>query len=269
MPFRTDTSFDRKTDLAWFNLQSQWVVVTYTHQDKWKGPVPSFKADKMPNTMAKLNSKTPLIVVAYGMSITRGMDVSGFDSVPPFMPSYADLFAYQIKKKFKYEDITLFNAALPGATVDWGAKYAENYVNPLKPDLVILDFGMNDFWRLTPEQFTAYIQTIMNKVRAGNPKVEFLLLSNLLFDPDYILDSDKTKNWYLANMKGYNTQLQELEKPGVIDLDMTTLSEVIYQNKKAKDCLANPLHPNDYLARWYAQSMVALFDQQDQTLPAK
>jgi hypothetical protein len=153
--------------------------------------------------------------------------------------------------------------------VDWGAKYVETYINPLNPDLVILDFGMNDFWKLTPEQFSGYIQTIMNKVREGNHNVEFLLLSNMLFDPDYILDSDKTKNWYLANMKGYNIKLQELEKPGVIDLDMTTLSEFIYRNKKAKDCLANPLHPNDYLARWYAQSMVALFDEQDQTLSAK
>jgi lysophospholipase L1-like esterase len=269
MPFRTDTSFDRNTNLAWFSLQSQWIVVTYKHQDTWRGPVPSFKGGQMPNTMAKLNSKTPIIIVAYGMSITRGMDVSGFDSISPFMPSYADLFAYQIRKKFKYTDIAFFNAGLPGATVDWGAKYVETYINPLNPDLVILDFGMNDFWKLTPEQFSGYIQTIMNKVREGNHNVEFLLLSNMLFDPDYILDSDKTKNWYLANMKGYNIKLQELEKPGVIDLDMTTLSEFIYRNKKAKDCLANPLHPNDYLARWYAQSMVALFDEQDQTLSAK
>lgn len=40
MTYRTDTSFDAKKDLAWFNTQSQWVVVTYTHHDKWAGPIP-------------------------------------------------------------------------------------------------------------------------------------------------------------------------------------------------------------------------------------
>jgi hypothetical protein len=32
----------------------------------------------------------------------------------------------------------------------------------------------------------------------------------------------------------------------------------LYSHKKAKDCLVNPLHPNDWLARWYTQEMIAL-----------
>ncbi len=259
MPFRADTSFDSKNDLAWFNLQSQWVNVTYTHHDKWNGPTPAFEGDKMPNTMAKLKARLPLKIIAYGMSITRGLDVSSYDTVPPFMPTYVDLFCGQLKKKFGYRDIKIFNAGLPGATVDWGAEYADKYINPMIPDLVVIDFGMNDFWRYTPEQFKGYIQTIINKVKAANPKAEFLLLSNLQFDPDYIIDLDKNKKFYVDNLLGYNLVLQQLQTTGVVNLDMTTLSGFIYQQKKAKDCLANPLHPNDYLARWYAQAMVALF----------
>ncbi|MGH7971641.1 MAG: hypothetical protein ACREIC_23245, partial [Limisphaerales bacterium] len=37
----------------------------------------------------------------------------------------------------------------------------------------------------------------------------------------------------------------------------TKLSEWVYAAKKAKDCMNDPLHPNDYFARWYAQSLVA------------
>jgi GDSL-like Lipase/Acylhydrolase family len=261
MPFRSDTSFDRKTDLAWFNLQSQWIVVSYLHKVSRNGPFPIYKGDKTPRTMAKLRTGSGLRIVAYGMSITRGMDVSGYDTVAPFMPSYIDLFAYRLKKIFGYSNIDLFNAGLPGASVDWGAKYANNYINPLHPDLVILDFGMNDFWRLTPDQFAGYIKSIMDSVSKENPQVEFLLISNMLFDPDYIVDSDKYKDWYLSNIKGYNSKLRQLEKTGVISLDMTSLSDWIYQHKKAKDCLTNPLHPNDYLARWYAQGMVSLFEE--------
>src|SRR5262249_54536039 len=144
-----------------------------------------------------------------------------------------------------------------GATVAWGAEYAEQYINPAHPDLVILDFGMNDFWRLEPAAFGDSIQTIIRKVRAANPDAEFLLLSNMLFDPAYILPSDKNKAFYEGNMKGYNEVLQKMQTKGIADVDMTSLSGYLYGRKAAKDCIANPLHPNDYLARWYVQAMTA------------
>ena len=258
MPWRADTSFDRKTDLAWFNTLSQWVVVTYTHHDQWTGPIPMYKGDKLPGTLAKLRAGKPLRIVAYGMSITRGMDVSAFDTIPPYMPTYVDLCAGQLRKKYHNLRIKLFNAGLPGSTVDWGAKYAEKYVTPLNPDLVILDFGMNDFWRLKPEEFKTYVDTIMRKVRSVNPKAEFLLIGNMKFDPAYVLDNDQYKSFYTSNLEGYSHVLMDMEKKGVICLDMYAISDAVYQLKKAKDCLANPLHPNDYLARWYAQAMSAL-----------
>ncbi len=257
MPFRADTSF-LKSDLAWYNTQSQWVVVTYTHHDKWEGAAPLFKGRLLPKTMAKLKSGKPLRILAYGMSITRGMDVSGFDTIPPFMPTYVDLFARQLRKTYHDKDIKLYNAGLPGSTVDWGAKYAAQYINPLKPDLVILDFGMNDFWRLKPLEFKSYIDTIMQKVRRNNPDTEFLLLANMQFDPDYILDTDPYKEFYTSNLSGYSQLLQQMEKEGVVCLDMYQYSDELYRLKKAKDCLANPLHPNDFMARWYAQALSAL-----------
>lgn len=258
IPYRADTSFDTKKDLAWFNTQSQWVVVAYTHHDQWAGPVPQYKGSQLPNTLAKLKAKHPLRIAAYGMSITRGMDVSGYDDVPPYMPTYADLFARQLRKAYHYQNIKLYNAGLPGSVVDWGAQYADKYINPLKPDLVILDFGMNDFWRLKPDQFKGYIETIMKKIRAANPKVEFILLSNMKFDPAYVLDSDKFKSFYTSNLEGYSHVLKQMETKGVINLDMYAISDFIYDHKKAKDCVVNPLHPNDYLARWFAQGLSQL-----------
>jgi lysophospholipase L1-like esterase len=208
--------------------------------------------------MAKLQARSPLKIIAFGMSITRGMDVSSYDTVPPYMPTYVDLFARQLQRNYHYNRIKLYNAGLPGSVIDWAAQYADKYVNPFEPDLVILDFGMNDFWRFTPEQFKGYMETVIKKIKKGNPKVEFLLLSNLKFDPDYVLDSDKYKSWYQANLEGYSRVLKEMESKGIINLDMCSISDAIYHKKKAKDCLVNPLHPNDYMARWYAQGMAAL-----------
>ncbi|HTQ66704.1 MAG TPA: GDSL-type esterase/lipase family protein [Puia sp.] len=261
MPFRSDTSFDRKNNFAWYNLQSQWVVITYTHHDQWKEKKPFYKGNLMPNTISKLKSGSPLKIVAYGMSITRGLNVSSYDSIPPYMPTYIELFARELQKKYNNPHIAVYNAGLPGALVSWGADYADKYINPLNPDLVIIDFGMNDFWRYTPEEFKKYIQIIINKVKAGNVNTEFLLLANMDFDPDYILDSDKNKHFYVSNMQGYKKVLNEFETKRIISLDMTSLSDILYQKKKARDCISNPLHPNDYMARWYAQSMVALFSK--------
>ena len=59
-------------------------------------------------------------------------------------------------------------------------------------------------------------------------------------------------------MEGYSHVLKEMEAKGIINLDMTSLSDAIYCHKQAKDCIVNPLHPNDYMARWYAQGLSQL-----------
>ncbi len=256
IPYRADTSFSHK-DLAWFNIQSQWIVVTYIHHDKWAGITPEYAGNDMPNTLTKLKSKKPLTIVAYGMSITRGMNVSGYDNKPPYMPSYVDLFARALKLKYQ-DDIKLYNAGLPGSKIDWGAEYTDEYVNALKPDLVIVDFGMNDFSGFNPDQFKQYTQTIIKKLKAANANVEIMLLSNMKFDPEYLSMNNPKRDFCLNNMIEYNKVLQSLQCKGIIDLDMTDISEMLFEKKKPKDCISNPLHPNDYMARWYAQGMAAL-----------
>jgi hypothetical protein len=122
---------------------------------------------------------------------------------------------------------------------------------------------MNDFWSYPAAKFKASILVAVAKIKAGCPDAEFMLLSNMLFDPEYLTDPATLKN-YTDLMKAYNNALQSLETDGIINLDMTTMSDTIYQRKKPKDCLVNPLHPNDYMARWYAQGMVALLDTSNQ-----
>lgn len=265
MRSREGASFDKK-DLAWYNLQSQWVVVSYTHHDRWRGPVPAYSGARLPRVEGLLRksgvrghvASTKVRIVAYGMSITRGMDVSGYDGVAPYMPTYFSLFGKAVQAGYPRAAVELYNAGLPGSTVAWGAQYAESYVVPLKPDLVLLDFGMNDFWRMRPAEFGDSVKAMIRKIRAGDPKAEFILLSNMKFDPAYVADSDRNKAFYVGNLAGYQDVLRSLEGPGIVGLDMMDISDVLYREKKAKDCVVNPLHPNDYLARWYAQGLTRL-----------
>jgi hypothetical protein len=223
--------------------------------------VPEGKGDRLPRLLGRLRAGKPVTIVAYGMSITRGLNVSGYDGVKPYMPTYMDLFATGLRWRYPRALIELYNAGLPGSTVDWGAKYVSSYVTPLKPDLVVIDFGMNDFWRMPPAEFGDSVRSIIRQVRMAQPETEFLLLANMKFDPDYVLESDKNKIFYIENLAGYRDVLVGMEAPGVVVTDMTTLSEAVYKRKKARDCMVNPLHPNDYLARWYAQAMLATLEK--------
>jgi hypothetical protein len=136
------------------NVQnSSWTCVTYIpDRSNWGGSsIFQYKGDKLPNTMKKLKAKEPLVVVGYGMSITRGNNTSGFAGddnftiVKPYMHSYIDMLGDELRKKFGGE-VTVYNASCGGKTASWADQYVETLVIPNNPDLVLLDHGMNDIW---------------------------------------------------------------------------------------------------------------------------
>jgi lysophospholipase L1-like esterase len=129
---------------------------------------------------------------------------------------------------------------------------AGRMVASLHPDLVIVAFGQNDFWRISADDFAGNIASVLRTVRAANPQAEFLLVSTLRFDPIY---SGKPGYWNLVTQ--YDAKLRAMTGPGVQLVDMTAISGGVYAAKAPKDCLNDPLHPNDYFARWYAQSLMA------------
>jgi lysophospholipase L1-like esterase len=244
-----------KGELNWNEMTGKQVAVTYEHDDAWTGPVQGFVGDRLPNTMKKLRAQAPLRVVAYGDSITHGIGVSRLMHILPYMPPYPELFTARLKEIYHDNAIQLFNSAQSGATSDWGARMAGRMVASLQPDLVTIAFGQNDFWGVSAETFASNISNIIQTVRAKNPGAEFLLISTLRFDPSYTARAE-----YWNAVGEYAAKLKAMIGPGVQCVDMTAISEAIYAAKKPKDCLNDPLHPNDFLARWYAQSLVAALE---------
>ena len=241
-----------KGEFNWNELIGRQVVVTYEHDDAWRGPAQGFVGDALPTTMKKLRADAPLRVVAYGDSITHGIGTSRLMGISPYMPPYPELFVHQLKQIYRDDQIRLFNSAQSGATSDWGARMAGRMVASLNPDLVTIAFGQNDFWGTPADTFANNISNILQTVRAKNPQAEFLLVSTLRFDPAYT-----TNAVYWQSVGDYDGKLKSMAGSGVQLVDMTAISEAIYAAKKPKDCLNDPLHPNDFLARWYAQSLVA------------
>ena len=240
------------TGLDWNTIGGKQVMVTYEHDDPGDHPHPSFIAESLPHTIRKLRAHAPLAVVAYGDSITHGVGSSGLAHIPPFLPPWPELFVHRLQSAYSYNDVKLYNSAQSGATSEWGRNYAERMVATLNPDLVIVAFGQNDFWSTDADTFATNILGIVQTVRRRCPEAEFLLVSTMRFDPAYT-----TNKAYWKVVGKYADKLKSLAGPGIGFVDMTAISESVYSAKKPKDCINDPLHPNDYLARWYAQSLAA------------
>ncbi len=252
-----------KGEFTWNVFGNKQVMVTYEHNDTWNHPDPSYVGNGLPHTMEKLKAHEPLTVVAYGDSITHGYGESRLSHILPYLPPWPELFAHRLETIYQDQHVQLYNSSQSGATSKWGKEFAGRMVASLNPDLVLIAFGQNDFWSISANSFATNIADILQTVRRKNPNAEFLLVSTLRYDPAYT-----TNALYWKRVGEYAKQLKAMTGPGVQFVDMTAISEWVYAAKKPKDCLNDPLHPNDYFARWYAQSLVAALDPASVRVPA-
>ena len=222
------------------------LVVTYNHSDAWHEKIPAVKSALLPNTTGVLKSGGKLDIVYYGDSITQGYNTSGFMKTAPYMQTYAELVTNSLKKACPKAKIGFKNTALAGKDSAWGADNANERVGNLRPDLVVLAFGMNDGASgVLPNAFASNINAIIGAVKAKNPDCEFVLVSTILPNPD---------SAFFKTQRLFKDSLQAMETKGVAVADMTTVYEDILLKKRFADITGNNInHPNDFLARVYAQ----------------
>ena len=245
----------QKGEFKWNVIGGRQIMVTYEHDETWNHPNPSYVGDGLPDTIKKLKVHAPLTVVAYGDSITHGYGESRLSHIRPFLPPWPELFVRRLKEIYKDTHIRFYNSSQSGASSQWGKDFGERMVASLDPDLVLIAFGQNDFWSVSADSFATNITAIIQTVRKNNSNTEFVLVSTLRFDPAYTTNSE-----YWNRVGEYAQRLKAMTGPGVQFVDMTAISEWVYAAKKPKDCMNDPLHPNDYFARWYAQSLAAALD---------
>lgn len=215
----------------------------------------------LPRTWDLIKRHQPCTIQAVGMSITAGHNTSGFigdernfPPSDPYMRGYVDLLAEAVSMKTS-QDVRLHNASCGGKTAAWAATFVTPLVVPNNPDLVLIDFGMNDIWgQTTASAFKEHISSCISQIRKSCPSAEFVLIANML--PDTAAPGAPTNGAVI--MREFLQELRSLEQTGVAVLDMTSMSQSLYQRKGARNCTANSLHPNDYLVRWYAQGLADL-----------
>ena len=199
----------------------------------------------------KLLNERKFRLAFFGDSITFGCNSSGLDAgAPPYMPIYPQLTAKYLR--LKGFDIDYYNPSIGGESSVWGRRTAAYYFDDFKPDLTVIAFGMNDgTGRLPVHDFIANTSSIISSIRAKNPAAEFILVATTLPNPI---------STFTGLQPDYEEPLKELAgREKCAFLDMTELHRTLLARKDFHHMTGNNInHPTDFLARLYAQGLIAL-----------
>jgi lysophospholipase L1-like esterase len=131
------------------------------------------KPDK---TLHKLLNGEEVKIVALGDSLTYGwMTEYGF----------LDFLQTMLIKKFPHSYFKIINRGIPGDTAKDGLRRTESDVIRLSPDLVFIQFALNDAYTdYSPEDFKKNIESIILKIREKSDPEIVLLTSVALLNPE-------------------------------------------------------------------------------------
>ncbi len=224
------------------------IVVSYEHTGSWPGNIPPGKLNLLPRTEKKLTFGEPLRVVFYGDSITARANASAMTGISPFQPDWCQLTCETLEERYGCR-ITMVNTAVGGTTTRWGVEEVIPRAADQKPDLLVLGFGMNDGGGIETEEYLGNLRAIIGAVLRVNPACEVVLISTMLPNPEAL--------GFWGRQKEYESALVTLEKRGVAVCDMTAVHETLLKRKAYRDMTGNNInHPNDFLSRVYAQTLL-------------
>jgi hypothetical protein len=254
-------------------ISRQQVAVTYTHSNTIEWVLPRVETEKFPKTMEKLENGESIKVLFYGDSITVGANSSEYISIKPYAESYANMVKSYMAARYPEAEIVFKNNAVGGTDSNWGIDrltglaaiddivpdekgehFSRRVLNAFDgnetADLLFIAYGMND-QAYGSGQFKDNIEEMIVKVREKNPEIEIMLVSGMIANPE--------TGFYNKDYEAYQEALAELteeyENVGLSTTLNTVLS--VYEHKRFYDCTANNVnHPNDFMMRIYAQTLL-------------
>lgn len=228
-------------------------AVTYTHSENWTGFVPAPSDKKLPLTKSRIRTGTPFVFGFLGDSIGQGANASGLTGAEPFTPIWPEMVCQRLSLEMGAE-VKCVNASLGGMNSDWGKKVVTEKFADTVPDVLLIEFGMNDATGGTDRNvFIGNCREIADSIRKLNPECELIFVSTTLPNPlSFFLRDHETHEPLLANLSEEFGECAEL-------VPMTSLHKCLLEKKNYWDMTGNNInHPNDFLVRVYAQAILAV-----------
>lgn len=230
-------------------FQQRQVLVTYYHtKNNVASKIQETYGQKFPNLLSKLKKKAIPKILFYGDSITVGANASGYLKQAPNTPIWPVMVQQYLEKKFSTK-INYINTAIGGKESTWGLQYINENVLAFNPDFVVIAFGMND--GLNKNAFKENIVNMINSIMKINKNCEILLVSTTL--------PNKEALNFTQQQHAYEEVLCELAElySNVGLARMTSMHLYLMNKKRFYDMTGNNVnHPNDFLERVYAQTVL-------------
>jgi len=195
------------------------------------------------NTIKKLRSGAPLVMVALGDSLTYGWMVDR---------GYLDFLGDMMRKRFPEGRFKLINCGMPAGTAHNGLYRLRRDVLTCNPDCVFVQFALNDaFCGYTPEEFRNNIGEIIRGI-GENTSSEIILMTSVCLE-------NKREN---ERVEKYYRQLEEMAALNGLPLAQV---HVYWKNKISEgvrfDDLvqADRIHPVSHGYRFMAEAIMVLF----------
>lgn len=232
-------------------LYEKQIAVTYQYEyGSWTGTVTPYQGDRIPRTMAKLKAGETVNLVFYGDSIFTGCDSSSMYNRAPMQQSFPDLTAQMLKATYGC-NVELYNPSVGGMTSVWGLENAQTLIcDRVRPDLVIIGFGMNDGDK-SGSATASNVRGIIQKIRAVYPDCEFMVVAPMVPNRESGFLSTQ------GELPGaYSSLASSME--GVTYVDMFNCHSRLLQKKDFISMSGNNInHPNDWLIRVYAMQILS------------
>lgn len=257
------------------------VCVDYIHSDSWEGYQQVCYAHRYKAFLEKLEKGQDVTVYFYGDSITTGSNSSFKVGVAPHQYPYYILFLQTVAEIYDYTVdfvstdsgarmpeadlvcgdrgvISCMNTSMGGWSVGQGIDYFETHVAPnIKDgygcDLFVLAFGMND--KNMPGDLQAESQEmIMDMVLDVAPQTAFMTVSTMVPHPDTSWDDGQERQE--SSLMKLADKMNEKGVPCAV-AGVSSMSLSLLEQKDFMDISGNNVnHPNDFLSRVYAQTMI-------------
>lgn len=232
-------------------------AVTYRHDESREGFAPAFDGAKLPLLRRRLKEGKPFTLGFLGDSITVGANSSKFVGAEPFAPIWPEMICERLRE-ISGCDIKYVNRAVGGTTSGWGSENAASFFKNDIPDLFVIAFGMNDAsGGVDKYVFRDHCRDIAEQILALNPACEIIFVSTTLPNPmaNQFVRDHETHEELLADLaSGYGA--------AAALAPMTSMHKALLEKKRYYDMTGNNInHPNDFLARVYAQTLLTVMTE--------
>lgn len=128
--------------------------------------------DGLKNTYVKLTQEKELTIAYMGGSVTYGIGTSDYNTGP-----YRVRVTNWLQEQFPDAQITAHNMAVGNACSEYGAYTAEYVGEELQPDLVFVEFAINDYYmkaKNDAKRVSMQYEAIIRKLRQANPDCDIV-----------------------------------------------------------------------------------------------